>query len=70
MKQNKHNPDALSYKLVTGTQWAETYKSDYLNAVHNADKTEYILSCNDGSGEYTRKQAQEYIANNWTQEAE
>lgn len=60
----------LIYKLVSSEDWQKLYKSTYPNAVHNAEKTEYMLSCNDGSGELTRKQAQGYISNNWTKEGD
>jgi len=60
----------LSYELVTGEQWEALHKAGFPNAVHNAIKTEYILTHRRGGGDLTRKQAQDYIDNNWTQEAE
>jgi hypothetical protein len=50
---------------VAGGKWLLTYKTTYPDAVHNESKTEYILSCNDGSGKLTRKEAQDYISENW-----
>jgi len=46
------------YRKVTGDEWLSVHSDNYPDAVHDTDKTEYILSCN----------AQDYIAENWPQE--
>ena len=58
------------YKVVSASEWATTYKDSYPDAVRNSANSECMLSCNDGTGELTRKQAQTYIATNWYTESD
>ena len=55
------------YRLVTASEWLESHKETHPSAVHNTDKTEYILSLNDGSGDMTRDQAISYKSDNWAE---
>lgn len=56
------------YRKVTVSEWKTDHSESHPHAVCNEDKTEYILSLNDGTGDMTRTQAQEYIKNNWNKE--
>jgi hypothetical protein len=54
------------YKVVTHNEWLESYSKTNPNAVMNEQKTEVMLTLNDGSGNLTREQAQDYISTNWS----
>jgi site-specific recombinase XerD len=56
----------MIYKAVTHNEWLESYSKTNPNAVMNEQKTEVMLTLNDGSGNLTREQAQDYISTNWS----
>ena len=59
-----------SYKIVTYSNWLKNYKKLYPNARFNVEKTEVVLSCNDGTGTLTEEAASQHITDNWPQQKE
>lgn len=54
------------YRFVSYSEWLSNEQETYPNARANADNTEVVISCNDGSGTHTKEEALAHIESNWT----